>query len=301
MGDDDELRLRAMAHCRDLLRLHGGAVPWDAIRAGFTFGGSKVFLGSTPRGIHKPVQLHRGVLSVRTTRPKAGRASRYDDEVRADGLFSYAFQGTDSHNHDNNALLESFEDQTPFIYFYAIAPGLYDILFPCFLANWDADSLRCTIAVGQAADLSRGSRRVAEPIERRYSTIEAKVRLHQAAFRELVLGAYDRRCAVSGLPIASLLDAAHIIADRDERGRPEVRNGICLTKLHHSAYDSNLIGIDPDGVIHVSPAVLATQDGPILEALKGLHRTAVRRPKRREDHPDRDLLAERFEGFLRAG
>jgi len=60
-----------------------------------------------------------------------------------------------------------------------------------------------------------------------------------------VLGAYDTRCAISNLPVPELLQAAHIIPDRDERGRPEVPNGLCLSTLHHTAYDRNLLGIDP--------------------------------------------------------
>ncbi|WP_338115414.1 HNH endonuclease [Thiocystis minor] len=93
-------------------------------------------------------------------------------------------------------------------------------------------------------------------MERCDSTIEAKIRLHQAAFRELVLSADDRRCSVSGLPILELLQAAHIISDRDERGQPDVTNGICLSILHRTADDRNLLGIDPDGRIVVADSVL---------------------------------------------
>jgi predicted restriction endonuclease len=41
------------------------------------------------------------------------------------------------------------------------------------------------------------------------------------------------------------LDAAHIVADRDELfGQPVVPNGIPLSKIHHAAFDAHLIGID---------------------------------------------------------
>jgi hypothetical protein len=46
--------------------------------------------------------------------------------------------------------------------------------------------------------------------------------------------------AVSGLPEAVLLDAAHIVADKDERfGQPVVPNGIPLSKIHHAAFDAH--------------------------------------------------------------
>jgi hypothetical protein len=40
-----------------------------------------------------------------------------------------------------------------------------------------------------------------------------------------VIAAYNGRCALSGLPAPVLLDAAHIVADNDERlGQPVVPN-----------------------------------------------------------------------------
>lgn len=61
-----------------------------------------------------------------------------------------------------------------------------------------------------------------------------------------------------------LLDAAHIVEDRDERlGQPVVRNGIPLSKVHHAAFDAHLIGIDPNYKLHVADRLLAQSDGPI--------------------------------------
>jgi hypothetical protein len=80
-------------------------------------------------------------------------------------------------------------------------------------------------------------------LERRYALRAVKQRLHQASFREAVIAAYNGRCALSGLPEPLLLDAAHIVSDRDERlGQPVVPNGIPLSKIHHAAFDAHLIG-----------------------------------------------------------
>jgi hypothetical protein len=69
--------------------------------------------------------------------------------------------------------------------------------------------------------------RVAAPttaIERRYALRAVKQRLHQASFREAVIAAYNGRCAVTGLPEPLLLDAAHIVADKNEQfGQPVSR------------------------------------------------------------------------------
>ena len=138
-------------------------------------------------------------------------------------------------------------------------------------------------------------------MERRYALRSVKQRLHQASFREAVITAYNGRCALSGLPEAMLLDAAHIISDKDERlGQPIVPNGIPLSKIHHAAFDAQLIGIDPDYRLHVSERLLVQKDGPMLEALKQLNGGMIYLPSRVKDRPDRDRLARRYERFKAA-
>ncbi len=138
-------------------------------------------------------------------------------------------------------------------------------------------------------------------LERRYALRAVKQRLHQASFREAVIAAYNGRCALSGLPEPLLLDAAHIVSDKDERlGHPVVPNGIPLSKIHHAAFDAHLIGIDPDYRLDVSERLLIRTDGPMLEALKRLNGGAIHLPTRDRDPPDRDRLAQRFERFRAA-
>jgi putative restriction endonuclease len=104
--------------------------------------------------------------------------------------------------------------------------------------------------------------------------------------------------APSGLPEQRLLDAAHIISDKNERlGQPIVPNGLPLSTIHHAAFDAHLIGIDPDYRLHVSDRLLDQNDGPMLEALKQLNGESLHLPQRVKDRPDRDRLAMRFERF----
>ena len=103
---------------------------------------------------------------------------------------------------------------------------------------------------------------------------------------------------MSGLPEQRLLDAAHIVSDKNERlGQPIVPNGLPLSKIHHAAFDAHLIGIDPDYRLHVSDRLLDQNDGPMLEALKQLNGEVLHLPNRVRDRPDRDRLAIRFERF----
>jgi len=136
---------------------------------------------------------------------------------------------------------------------------------------------------------------------REYQTVAVKKRLHQHRFREMVLGAYRRRCAMCHLGHIRLLDAAHIIPDHDDRGLPEVPNGLTLCKIHHSAYDANILGISPDLLIHVRKDILREVDGPMLEhGLKGMADRTIAVPRSIDQRPNAEFLDERFQRFVAA-
>jgi putative restriction endonuclease len=116
-----------------------------------------------------------------------------------------------------------------------------------------------------------------------------------------VLAAYQRHCAVCRLKQEQLLDAAHIIADREALGLPVVPNGIALCTLHHAAFDAHLIAIRPDYRIEVRRDVLEESDGPMLiHGLQGFHEHSIRLPLRQQLRPDAHLLEIRYELFRQA-
>ena len=47
-------------------------------------------------------------------------------------------------------------------------------------------------------------------------------------------------------------------------GSQIVPNGLALCKIHHAAYDSNIVGIRPDLIVEIQPKILAEVDGPML-------------------------------------
>jgi len=199
-----------------------------------------------------------------------------------DETIDYAFMGRAPDAADNQWLRDAFEHQIPIIYFLGIAPGRYQAMLPTFISGWDGKALKARVAFGvpDEDDLVPPE----TSLERRYALRAVKQRLHQASFREAVIAAYSGRCALSGLPEPLLLDAAHIVADKDEQlGQPVVPNGIPLSKIHHAAFDAHLIGIDPDYRLHVSERLLARNDGPMLEALKRLNGGTIHLPGRLKD------------------
>lgn len=302
-GDGDEaIRLAAFRHVR-LLQETNDALTSDHLRAGFVFGGERVPLINPQRGIFKPQRMQH-LLSIRTVYPRSGARVWYDDQrqvhqqiYESDQTVEYAFMGDNPDAADNRWLRDAFEEAVPIIYFLGISPGRYQAIVPVFVAGWDRQALKARIAFGLPGQEGVAS----DSAERRYALRTVQQRLHQASFRDAVISAYRGRCALSGLPEPLLLDAAHIINDGHERlGQPVVPNGIPLSKVHHAAFDAHLIGIDPDFRIHVADRLRSQTDGPMLEAIKGLHLTALRLPIRERDKPDRERLAERFESFRRA-
>ena len=139
-------------------------------------------------------------------------------------------------------------------------------------------------------------------VERRYAERVVRQRPHQAEFRGRVLRAYATQCAVCNLRLGRLLEAGHIVADRDQAGDPVVTNGLSLCTIHHAAYDADLVGVSPDYVVEVNHDLLVQIDGPMLRhGLQEMHGRPLTVSERRRDRPDRDRLALRFDAFRAAG
>jgi putative restriction endonuclease len=307
-GDPDaRIRLAAFERLRVLTGLYSGALPWAALRDGFYVDDRRFLFASAAEGIFKPREMST-LLSVKTVVPKARGRVWYSDQVDGDERISsvgdvlhYSFTGTDPGNTRNQLLRDALERQLPIIYFYGVAPATYEPLFPVFVVNWDQSRLAVSLAVSMPTEEAAIDWAPPEPAVRRYAMRIAKQRLHQAMFRERVVDAYGRRCALSGLPEIRLLDAAHIMPDGDEAlGQPDVRNGILMSRIHHSAYDTGLLGIDPDCQIHIAESLMEMHDGSMLEGIKALHGRSLRVPQNDKFRPDRDRLALRFEGFNRS-
>ena len=199
---------------------------------------------------------------------------------------------------DNRWLREAFEDQVPIIYF--LGDLAREVSGHRGRRSLPA-GMRLLSQLASRSGYQARSARAPSPPSAGMRCAWFKQRLHQASFRDAVITAYQGRCALSGLPEPMLLDAAHIINDSHELfGQPVVPNGIPLSKIHHAAFDSHLIGIDPNFKVHVAERLRAKHDGPMLEALKRLHLTSFHLPGRERDRPDRERLAERFEAFKAA-
>jgi putative restriction endonuclease len=177
-------------------------------------------------------------------------------------------------------------------------------VWPVFVVHDDPERLTFSVAVDDARvslDSAKDDVGVAEG-RRAYVTTLTLRRAHQQGFRLRVLRAYRETCAVCHLRHRELLEASHILPDRHPLGEPTVTNGIALCKLHHAAYDRNILGIRQDLRIVIRTDVLEEEDGPMLQhGLQGFDGSTVLVPRSVRLRPNPEFLAERFEVFRRAG
>ena len=299
---DRQVRLGAFEFLDEQTAVHGEVLPWALLLKGFTFEGQRVPLLSQ-QGIFKPAVLPEIPLSIRTAPVAPGERRPYDDAMEADGLLLYRYRGTDQSHRDNVGLRRALEQQVPLVYLYGVVEGEYLPMWPVYIVGDNPAALCFKVAVDDrklgAAPPPIGD--VAAEARRSYITRVTVQRLHQEAFRQRVLRAYQERCAICRLRHAELLEAAHILPDGHPLGEPIVPNGLALCTLHHKAFDRHILGVRPDLVVEVRRDILEETDGPML--LHGLQEMAGERigvPRSERQRPRREFLEERYEIFRKA-
>lgn len=299
---EDQIRLAAFHWLKTQNEIHGDILPRNILENGFDFHGERITLVG-PSGIWKPRQFRIKPLSITTI-----LNGPYKDALTSDGFVSYKYRGIDPNHRDNVGLRLAMETKTPLIYFVNVSPGKYMTYFPAYITYDDQQRLSFTVALDQQNFLFTPENMVAENDEpseyyrRKYITAAVQIRLHQQAFRERVLAAYNTQCCLCKINHYELLDASHIIPDNEPNGDPVIQNGLTLCKIHHAAFDSNIIGITPDYQIKVRTDVLQEIDGPMLKhGIQELNDHRIILPSKRKDYPDKDRLAWRYDRFQKTG
>ena len=281
-------------------RTNDGADPLtsDEIKE-FRFRGEPMPLMDLQRGIRKPAVLD-AALSFRTVYRPEGAERPYEDGLGLDGLIRYKYRGTDPDHAENRALRAAMERRLPLIWFFGVGVGVYLPTYPVYIVKEERDQLQ--FVVDAVSDGTIDTDSVLEGTLRRYITVETRRRLHQPIFRATVMRAYETRCAVCALGHSQLLDAAHIVPDRDEAGVAAIRNGLALCKIHHAAFDAHILGVRPDLVVEVRQDLLEEVDGPMLRyGLQERHRQRLMvLPAARRERPDEGLLEISYERFRSA-
>jgi putative restriction endonuclease len=304
---EEQLRVAAFKWLEDQVQIHGDVLSRTLLEKGFIFNGQQVTLVG-PQGIWKPKMLELVPLSITTV---AG--GPYNDHFTKDGFLVYRYRGTNKDHRDNVGLREAMKRQVPLIYFHGIVKGKYLAVWPIFIIRDDPATLSFTLAEDDPGsiglylnkNLIQNVPYIADDstyFKRNYITSTIKQRLHQKSFRERVLEAYSNQCAFCRLRHIELLDAAHIISDSDELGEPVVNNGLSLCKIHHAAFDSDIIGLTPEYKIMVRDDILDEKDGPMLRhGIQQFHKQSIILPRSKKLWPDQNRLEIRYKRFREVG
>lgn len=312
---DMEMRLAAFAWLESQVKQHGRSLPRrPTLEQGFlfvpgidqvadpppTYGGIAL-PDNTQRvsmmaqhGIFTPKQCNYP-LTITST------GTQYEDPYDSQsGVLRYSYSTARTMGErGNKGLHELMDRKLPLVYFYCLRPGDYLPLWPAWVVFDDPVRREFGIVVGEDGDVTgEGAGPVAPPL--RYRDRIMRQRLHQPVFRHMVLTAYGGRCALCRLGHAPLLDAAHIKPD-SEGGPAATSNGMAMCRLHHGAYDANLLGINPQGRIAIPQQIMDEEDGPTLKhSLVGLNGETISTPRRKSDRPERAFLALRWDRFQSA-
>lgn len=126
------------------------------------------------------------------------------------------------------------------------------------------DSLRRLFGADESSELEvlpRDGIRVRKrpPSGATETTAQVKQRRGQEYFRDAVVNNFGGRCGVTQLGVRELLIASHILPwGTHPNERLNVRNGICLSRLHDAAaFDRGLIAFDEDLKLLLSPRLKA--------------------------------------------
>ena len=297
------VRAEAMLFLERERAVRGEVLERRLLEQGFQFEGERVpLLG--PQGIFKPRLLDDAPLSITTAPVVAGKARPYEDAVEDSGFVVYRYRDSGPDHHENRGLRRAMSERIPLIYFKGIVQGRYLPAFPAFIVGDDREhqAFRVQLDVTQVLTLPGFDGKLDPSEDRRaYVTRTAVVRMHQREFRDRVIAAYRSECAVCKLKHTELLDAAHIIPDKDPRGLAVVPNGLALCKLHHAAFDQHILGIRPDKVIEINRTILEEIDGPMLKhGLQGFHQQKIQVPRAEGQRPRPEFLEVRYEMFRRS-
>lgn len=242
------------------------------------------------RGIRNPREL-AATLTVMSSSD-----GPYADAELDGNLYRYDYRAG-GHGGDNTKLRKAFELDLPIILLRKIRPKVFVPIYPVYVVKDVVEKEFFLLALDESVRFLANPASPSEA-ERRYIARVTRQRLHQPEFRGRVMLAYRTQCAVCHLKHGRLLDAAHIIGDAEDDGAPVVTNGLALCKIHHAAYDAQLLGISADYVVHINQALLDERDGPMLKhGLQEMHGKPLQLPESRKERPDRDRLETRFRKF----
>ena len=236
----------------------------------------------TPAGFH-----FQSPLSLRLPEPIGVPPKLVD----SNGFMRHPRKSSRLKDGRDQALLHALESRVPLILLRPLGNQEYQALYPVFVNRFVHKDGEFEFDMNQVYTTAESDAPAPE-YERRWNPSNTWRRVHQPVFRRDVLKAYRGRCAVCGLNIVELLDAAHIVPDHHELGIASVSNGLALCKIHHAAFDAGLLAITEDFRVAISQRIMSNDAGEAVDhALRKFHGQSLEViPGAKNLRPRSDLL-----------
>ena len=268
------------------------------------------FLATRAKGIYKPA-WSQYALSIRQV-----LKSRYPEKgplFRQDGSWCYGYfqEGDDPAARDseatNRGLMLCWQDSVPVGVMLQTQPKpnvRYKVLGLALAVSWDGgyfffegfgpDGL--AHSGGRSTEIELLSSEQEEVASARQDfdprdTIDARERIlaqivrrrGQREFREKLLLAYGRRCAITGCDLVEVLEAAHIVPYKGPATN-DVQNGLLLRADIHTLFDLGLIAVEPESLkVILAPGIGGTN----YQELAGVR---IRMPADPQQRPSPEAL-----------
>jgi putative restriction endonuclease len=149
-------------------------------------------------------------------------------------------------------------------------------------------------------DLTEKDISASVPEERKRALITASMWVRDQNFRSRVLHVYGYKCAFCGLQ-ANLVQAGHIDGVA-KKGTDEVKNGLAMCAIHHTAFDRGLLAVREDFVIVKNTTMdKALRKAGLDGGLDDFYNVArvgqtIYLPNDAKYHPDAKLLKKNCDG-----
>lgn len=170
---------------------------------------------------------------------------------------------------------------------YALAATLAEQIVPPTLQG----ELLDFVGIG-TSDNPRPTLAAADPVLVARTTRIGSTLVRDRTFSRKVRAAYSDACAICSISPRLAgevfgLEAAHI-RWANAGGPDELRNGVCLCRMHHHALDKGAIKIDDDMRVRVSSKLVRSRESDAMFACFSGER--IRLPKATADHPHLKML-----------
>jgi putative restriction endonuclease len=126
------------------------------------------------------------------------------------------------------------------------------------------------------------SKELAEKEVKPAKTQEVIVRANQQHFREQILSLYKNKCCITDTKDVEVLEAAHI-KDWSVSKNDNLNNGLCLRSDIHKLFDKDLLTLDENFLVKISPLI---KD----DYYNSLNGKKINLPKAQLDWPKKEFI-----------